>query len=42
MYVTSMVCVQHYFSNRRAMATGLAVSGSGVGIVVLDAKQINR
>ena len=30
MYVTSMVTVQHYFSKRRAMATGLAVSGSGV------------
>ncbi|ELU17411.1 hypothetical protein CAPTEDRAFT_225743 [Capitella teleta] len=31
MYVTSMVAVQHYFDKRRAMATGLAVSGSGVG-----------
>lgn len=31
MYVTSMVAVQHYFDRRRAMATGLAVSGSGVG-----------
>ncbi|KAI0237018.1 Monocarboxylate transporter 12 [Lamellibrachia satsuma] len=31
MYVTSMVAVQHYFSRRRAMATGLAVAGSGVG-----------
>ena len=31
MYVTSMVAVQHWFDKRRAMATGLAVSGSGVG-----------
>ena len=31
MYVTSMVTVQHYFDKRRAMATGIAVSGSGVG-----------
>ena len=34
MYVTSMVAVQHYFDTRRAMATGLAVSGSGVGTLV--------
>ena len=31
MYVTSMVAVQHYFDTKRAMATGIAVSGSGVG-----------
>ena len=31
MYVTSMVAVQHYFSTKRAMATGIAVAGSGVG-----------
>ena len=34
MYVTSMVAVQHYFDKKRAMATGLAVSGSGVGTLV--------
>ena len=31
MYTTSMVVVQHYFEKRRAMATGVAVSGSGCG-----------
>ena len=31
MYVTSMVAVQHYFDSKRSLATGLAVSGSGVG-----------
>ncbi len=34
MYVTSMVAVQHWFDRKRAMATGLAVSGSGVGTLV--------
>jgi len=34
MYVTSMVTVQHYFESKRAMATGIAVSGSGVGTLV--------
>lgn len=34
MYVTSMVCVQHYFDSKRALATGLAVSGSGVGTLL--------
>ena len=34
MYVTSMVAVQHYFDSKRSMATGLAVSGSGVGTLV--------
>ncbi|CAD5116912.1 DgyrCDS5753 [Dimorphilus gyrociliatus] len=34
MYVTSMVCVQHYFDTKRALATGLAVSGSGVGTLL--------
>ena len=34
MYVTSMVTVQHYFDSKRAMATGIAVSGSGVGTLV--------
>jgi len=34
MYVTSMVTVQHYFEKKRAMATGIAVSGSGMGTLV--------
>ena len=34
MYVTSMVAVQHYFDSKRSLATGLAVSGSGVGTFV--------
>ena len=34
MYVTSMVAVQHYFLKKRAMATGFAVAGSGVGTLV--------
>ena len=34
MYLTSMVTVQHYFDKRRALATGLAVSGSGMGMLV--------
>ena len=34
MYLTSMVAVQHWFDRKRAMATGLAVSGSGVGTLV--------
>lgn len=33
MYVTSMVCVQHYFDKYRALATGIAVSGSGIGLL---------
>ncbi|ELT98491.1 hypothetical protein CAPTEDRAFT_205609 [Capitella teleta] len=31
MFLTSMVAVQHYFDRRRSLATGIAVSGSGVG-----------
>lgn len=34
MYFSSMVAVQHYFDKRRALATGLAVSGSGVGMLI--------
>ena len=34
MYVTSMVVVQHYFDKKRALATGLAVSGGGVGTLL--------
>ncbi len=36
MYLTSMVVVQHYFDKRRAMATGIAVSGSGVGMLIFS------
>ncbi len=30
-YTTSMVVVQHYFEKKRAMASGIAVAGSGAG-----------
>ncbi|KAH3879322.1 monocarboxylate transporter 12-like [Dreissena polymorpha] len=33
-YVTSLVMVAFYFEDRRAMATGLAVCGSGIGTFV--------
>jgi len=36
MYVTCMVAVQHYFSKRRALATGIAVAGSGLGTLVFS------
>ncbi|CAD5116913.1 DgyrCDS5754 [Dimorphilus gyrociliatus] len=36
MYFSSMVAVQHYFDKKRALATGLAVSGSGVGMLVFS------
>ena len=31
MYTTSVVIVQHYFDKKRPLATGITVSGSGVG-----------
>ena len=34
MYVTSMVTIQHYFTSRRALATGMAVAGSGLGTLL--------
>ena len=34
MYVTSVVVVQHYFDQKRALATGLAVSGGGAGSLI--------
>jgi hypothetical protein len=30
-YLPSMVIVSYYFQRRRALATGLAVCGSGIG-----------
>ncbi|CAD5116583.1 DgyrCDS5460 [Dimorphilus gyrociliatus] len=35
-YLTSMVCIQHYFDKRRALATGIVVSGSGVGMLLFS------
>jgi len=35
MYLPSIVMVSFYFDKRRALATGLAVCGSGVGTFVL-------
>ena len=34
MYLPSLVIVGHYFKKRRALATGIAVCGSGVGAFV--------
>ena len=33
-YLPSVVCVGYYFEKRRALATGIAVCGSGVGCFV--------
>lgn len=30
-YLPAVVCVSYYFESKRALATGLAVCGSGVG-----------
>ncbi|XP_014673971.1 PREDICTED: uncharacterized protein LOC106814186 [Priapulus caudatus] len=35
LYIPSVVCVAFYFEKRRALATGLAVCGSGVGTFLL-------
>jgi len=35
MYLPSIVMVSFYFDRRRALATGIAVCGSGVGTFVL-------
>jgi len=35
MYLPSIVMVSFYFDKRRALATGIAVCGSGVGTFVL-------
>ena len=35
MYVPAVVAVGHYFDKRRALATGIAVCGSGAGTFVL-------
>ncbi|CAH1782386.1 unnamed protein product [Owenia fusiformis] len=34
MYVSSMLVVQYYFEEKRALATGIAVAGSGLGTLV--------
>jgi len=34
-YVPSIVIISGYFERRRALATGIAVSGSGIGMIVL-------
>ena len=33
MYLPSLVIVGHYFKKKRALATGIAVCGSGIGIL---------
>lgn len=35
MYIPAIVIVGYYFDKRRALATGIAVCGSGIGTVVL-------
>ena len=34
LYVTSASCVSHWFEKKRALATGIAVSGAGFGNVI--------
>jgi MFS family permease len=34
LYLPAIVCVSYYFESKRARATGIAVSGSGVGAIV--------
>lgn len=31
-----MVCIQHYFDKKRALATGIVVSGSGIGMLLFS------
>ena len=33
-YLPAVVCVGYYFESKRALATGIAVCGSGVGTFV--------
>lgn len=33
-YLPSLVIVSHYFDSKRAMATGIAVCGSGIGTII--------
>lgn len=35
-YLPSIVCVSHYFDKRRALATGIGVSGAGVGTFIFS------
>lgn len=34
-YMPSIIAVGYYFERKRAIATGLAVSGSGVGTIIV-------
>lgn len=34
-YLPSIVCLSFYFERKRAVATGLAVAGTGVGTFVM-------
>jgi MFS family permease len=36
MYLPAIVMVGYYFDKRRALATGIAVCGSGIGTVILS------